>query len=169
MGTIRTIIALAAVFDWNMQSIDISSAFLNGELEEEVYMKQPQGFEQLGPEYVCKLKKAIYGLKQAGRQWNKKLHATLVLLGYKRLESDRSVYVYAKDSVLVIIPIFIDDITLAGNSQSAIQKIIKNLQSHFKLRDLGPTSFLLGIKVTRDLDHHSIALSQTQYIIDMFK
>jgi len=80
-------------------------------------MVQPSGFEQHGPNYVCKLLKSLYGLKQSCQTWNKKLHTTLTTLGYKRLESDRSLYVYSKDSVLVIIPVFIDDITLASNSQ----------------------------------------------------
>lgn len=167
MASLRTIIALSAIKNYHIHSIDISSAFLNGDLEEDIYMVQPPGFEQLGPDYVCKLKKSLYGLKQSARQWNKKLHATLTELGYRRLESDRSVYIYSKDGVMVIIPVFIDDITLASNSQASIDKTIKELEVHFKLRDLGPTSFLLGMKVTRDLPNHSISLSQTQYIEDM--
>ena len=169
MASIRTIIALAAKHDYILHSIDISSAFLNGNLEEEIYMEQPPGFIQFGPEFVCKLKKSLYGLKQSARQWNKKLNATLFNLGYKRLESDRSIYVFAKDGVLVIIPVFIDDITLASNSQSKIDKTIKDLELHFKLRNLGPTSWLLGMKITRDFSNHSISLSQHQYITDKLK
>ena len=110
-------------------------------------MEQPHGFQQLGPDHVCKLIKSLYGLKQAGRQWNKKLHSTLLSLGFKCLESDRSIYVYIKDSVLTILPIFIDDITLASNSQPKINQTITELEMHFKLRDLGPTSWLLGISL----------------------
>ena len=167
MASIRTIIALAAKHDYHLHSIDISSAFLNGDLEEEIYMEQPAGFVQFGPDYVCKLKKSLYGLKQSARQWNKKLHSTLINLGFKRLESDRSIYVYVKDGVLLVIPVFIDDITLASNSQKKIDSTIKELESHFKLRNLGPTSWLLGIKITRDLSQHSISLSQHQYITDI--
>jgi hypothetical protein len=169
MASIRTIIALAAKHDYHLHSIDISSAFLNGNLEEEIYMEQPPGFVQFGPEFVCKLKKSLYGLKQSARQWNKKLNATLFNLGYKRLESDRSIYVFAKDGVLVIIPVFIDDITLASNSQSKIDNTIKDLELHFKLRNLGPTSWLLGMKITRDFSNHSISLSQHQYISDKLR
>jgi hypothetical protein len=167
MASIRTIIALAAKHDYHLHSIDITSAFPNGDLEEEIYMEQPPGFVQIGSGHVCRLKKALYGLKQSARQWNKKLHATLTKLGYKRLESDRSVYVYAKDGVLIIIPVFIDDITLASNSKDKIDGTIKQLESQFKLRNLGPTSWLLGIQITRDLSNHSITLSQHQYILDM--
>lgn len=169
MASLRTVIALSALKDFKLHSIDISCAFPNGDLEEEIYMVQPPGFEQLGSNYVCKLKKSLYGLKQAARQWNKKLHSTLVEMGYRRMESDRSLYIYSKDGVLVIIPVFIDDITLASNSQSKIDSTIKEMESHFKLRDLGPTTQLLGMKITRDFSKHTIALSQKQYIIDMLE
>ena len=77
VAAIRTILAIAAIEDLELRSIDISHAFLNGDLEEDIYMEQPEGFEVGGPGHVCKLKKSLYGLKQAGRVWNKKLHATL--------------------------------------------------------------------------------------------
>jgi hypothetical protein len=149
--------------------VDISSVFLNGDLEEEIYMKQPEGFQEMGPGYVCKLSKSLYGLKQAARQWNKKLHTTLLDMGFRRLDSDSSIYIYIKDGVRIIIPIFIDDITLASSSQSALDRVVAELASHFKLRDLGPTSFLLGIEIIRDRAARSIALSQQQYIIDMLQ
>ena len=79
--------------------MDISSAFTNGELEEVLYMRQPEGFHEGGPNRVCRLKKSLYGLKQAARQWNKKLHTIFVDLGFKRLQSDHSLYIYAKNEV----------------------------------------------------------------------
>jgi hypothetical protein len=167
MATVRLILAIAAIEGLHLRSVDISNAFLKGDLEEEIYMKQPEGFHELGPEYVLRLKKAIYGLKQAARQWNKKLHATLVSMGFKRLESDRSVYIYERDGVKVIIPIFVDDITLASKSQKALDETVEELAKHFPLRDLGPTSFLLGIHITRDFEKRTVSLSQRQYIIDM--
>src|ERR1700750_801309 len=99
---------------------------------------------------VLKLKKSLYGLKQAARQWNKKLNVTLTSLGYKRLESDHSIYLYTKGEVKIIVPIYIDDITLASKSNAAIDKTVKELSRHFKLRDLGATKFLLGVEVIRD-------------------
>ena len=167
MATVRLILAIAAIEGLHLRSVDISNAFLKGDLEEEIYMKQPEGFHELGPEYVLRLKKAIYGLKQAARQWNKKLHTTLVSMGFKRLESDRSVYIYERDGVKVIMPIFVDDITLASKSQKALDDTVEELAKHFPLRDLGPTSFLLGIHITRDFEKQTISLSQHQYIVDM--
>ena len=167
--TIRVVIALAAIEDMHLRTVDISNAFFKGDLEEEIYMEQPEGFRELGPEYVCKLQKSIYGLKQASRQWNKKLHATLVSIGFKRFESDRSVYIYARNGVQIIVPIFVDDITLASKSQKALDDAVEELAKHFSLRDLGPTSFLLGIHIIRDHSKRTIALSQRQYIVDMLE
>ena len=96
-AAIRLIFSIAAVEDLELRSIDISQAFIHGDLEEEIYMRQPQGFQVKGPEYVCKLKKSLYGLRQAARCWNKKINSILVdKLGFKRLESDRSIYFYSK-------------------------------------------------------------------------
>ena len=166
-ASLRLVLAIAAIQDLHLHSVDISNAFLNGELEEEIYMKQPEGFHQGDPDDVCQLLKPIYGLKQAGRQWNKKIHQVLESIGFKRLESDQSLYIYCRDGIRIIMPIWVDDITLASNSQSSIDKVIKELSSHFKLRDLGPTSYLLGMEITRNRSQHSISLSQRQYIVDI--
>ena len=113
------------------------------ELEEEIYMEQPEGFQELGPEYVCKLGRSLYGLRQAARVWNKKLHGTLTTMGFKRLDSDRSIYLYVRDDVRIIMPVIVDDMTLASKSQSALDNFVKELGQHYDLRDLGPPhSFL---------------------------
>ena len=126
-------------------------------------MRQAEGFHMGTSNQVCLLRKSLYGLKQAARQWNKKLHVTLAAMGFKRLESDRSIYIFLRDEVRIIIPVFIDDIMFASSNSNAIDSTVKELASHFKLRDLGPTSFLLGIEITHNLKKHQIALSQRQY------
>jgi hypothetical protein len=88
-------------------------------------------------------------------------------MGFKRLESDRSCYIYARGDIRIFVPIIVDDITLASKSQEALDNFVKELSQHFELRDLGPTSFFLGIAVTRDRANRSIALSQRQYIVNM--
>jgi hypothetical protein len=127
------ILTLSAIEDLELCSVDISSAFLNGDLDEEIYVKQPEGFHEGGPNHVCKLKKSLYGLKQAARQWNNKLHTTLQSMGFKCLDSDRSIYIYVKDDVCIIVPIYIDDITLASKSSAALDKAVHTLSQHFKL------------------------------------
>ena len=168
-ASIRAILALAALEDLELESVDISSAYLNGELKEEVYMKQPEGFEEKSPEWVWRLRKSLYGLKQAGRCWHEKLHEVLTKLGFDRLVCEHSVWVYLRDGVRVIIPVFVDDITIAAKSKDAIQRVKDELRAHFKLRDLGPTSWLLGVKIDRDRSKHSLSISQRQYALDILE
>ena len=113
---------------------------------------------------MCKLDKGLYGLKQSGRLWYKKLAATLVDMGFKILKSDSSVYTLDNGSVRVILPVFVDDCTLVSKSKAAIQEVKQKLLSHFKLRDLGPTSLLLGVAISRNRAKHSIFLSQEYYM-----
>ena len=168
-ASLRLILALCTKHKLHMRSVDISHAFLNGELEETVYMRQPEGFEQGGADYVCKLNKALYGLKQAARQWYRKLRSVLEALGFKQLESDPSIYLYARNGVQVIMPVFIDDITLVSADSAMLDQVVADLSSHFKLRDLGRTEFLLSIHIVQDAQSSAISLSQRQYCLDMLE
>lgn len=134
--SLRLLLALCAIKDFHLRSVDISQAFTNGDLEETIYMRQPQGYEVGGKDYVCKLLKSLYGLKQAARCWNQKLHEVFVKMGFARIESDRSVYVYTREEVKIIVPVYIDDITFASPSKSALDLVVVELGSYFKLRDL---------------------------------
>ena len=170
MATVRLILAQAALEDLHMRSIDISHAFLNGDLEEDVYMEQPEGFRiPGGRRLVLHLGKSIYGLKQAGRQWNKKMHAALLEMGFVRIKADAGVYVYERGEVRVIMPIYVDDITAVSKSKAALDRVVEELSKHFKLRDLGETSFLLGIQIQRDRAKRTLSLSQRQYILDILE
>jgi len=169
-AAIRLILSIAALEDLELRSVDISQAFIHGDLEEEIYMRQPPGFQVKGPEYVCRLKKSLYGLRQAARCWNHKIHSILVdKLGFKRLDSDRSIYLYGNGDTRIIMPIYVDDITLVGKSNAQIDQIIQELSKHLKLRDLGETEFLLGVHITRDRLNRTIHLSQRQYIVDLLE
>lgn len=106
----------------------------------------------------------LYGLKQSGRLWYKKLAATLV-----QMKSDSSVYILDNGIIKVILPVFVDDCTLVSKSKSAIQELKQKLLAKFKLRDLGPTKLLLGVAITRDLSKHSISLSQKHYVEDILE
>jgi transposase InsO family protein len=166
-ATLRIIMALTAIEDLELRSVDITSAFTNGDLDEEIYMKQPEGFHIGGPNQVCRLRKSLYGLKQSARQWNKKLHSALTEMGFKRIESDRSVYIYSNEEVRIIVPIYIDDITFASKSSAAIDKYVSLLSQHFKCRDLGHTRFLLGVAIERDRPTRTLKLHQRQFILDL--
>ena len=132
-------------------------------------MERPEGFHFGNPGDIPCPRKSLYGLKHAGRVWNKTLHATLSKLGFTQLKSDASLYIFRRDSVRIIMSVFIDDITIASTSAAESDRIVQELSGHFKLRDLGPTSFLPGIAITRDRPNRCIMLSQRQYILDMLK
>ena len=166
-ASLRLILAIAGIEDMELRSVDVTSAFPNGDLEEDIYMLQPEGFQN--GKKVLKLKKSLYGLKQAGRQWNKKLHAALSSMGFTRLESDRSIYLYVRGEVKIIVPIYIDDITLASKSTTAIDSAVDDLKKHFKIHDLGPSHFPLGVQIHRECSKCSFSLSQHQYIIGMLE
>jgi hypothetical protein len=106
-------LALAALEDLHLESVDISSAFLNGELQEEVYMHQPEGFVENGNGWVWHLFKSLYGLKQAGHCWHFKLKEELEKMGFKRNVCEHSIWIFIKDKVRIIVPVFIDDMTIA--------------------------------------------------------
>src|SRR5438477_2944063 len=132
-------------------------------------MQQPAGFIEKGSDWVWRLQKAMYGLKQAGRCWHKKLNAVLETMGFKRIVCEHSIWIFNKEDVHIIIPVFIDNITIASHSMDKIQQVKDQLKAHFKFRDLGPQTWLLGVEIIRDREKQSLALSQRQYILDLLK
>ena len=169
-ATLRAILAFAALEDLEIESIDISSAFLNGEIDADVYMEQPEGFPQGDKGKVLRLLKSIYGLRQSPRLWHKKLDEVLCnQLGFRKIKSDASVWVYDLDGVRIIVPVFVDDMTLVSKSKEQVDQLKQDLRKFFKLRDLGPTEFLLGVKIERDRSHRRLQLSQRQYTLDVLK
>lgn len=166
-GALRTVIALAAIEDMELESVDISTAFLNGEIDAEVYMRKPEGIEISGfegPEWVLQLLKGLYGIKQGPRLWSQKLHTALSEIGFRRLECDHSVFVYERDGVKMVVPVHVDDLVFASKSKEAIEKVKSDLRARFKIRDQGPTSLILGVQLERDRETRTIRLSQPNYI-----
>ena len=121
-------------------------------------MKQPEGFERRGPDYVCRLLKAIYGLKQAGRMWHIKLNQVFEEMGFSLVKSDHSIWIWRKGDTRIIIPVFVDDMTIAAKDKSSIQWVKDELAKRFKLHDMGPTNWLLGVHIQRDRSKRSITL-----------
>jgi len=167
-ASLRTVLALAAAEDMEVHTMDVSSAFLNGDLDEEIYMAQPEGFAAPGQEHlVCRLKKSLYGLKQSPRQWYQKLHATFVSLGFSRCASDHCVWVWAKDGIKVIIPAYVDDLTIACKHTPTLKHIKAELHKQYKMHDLGPIKYILGIEIIRDRANRTMYLSQRKHIGDV--
>ena len=165
-ATVRIVLALAAIEDMDLRSVDISYAFTNSDIDVEIYMEQPEGFKQGKKGQVCRLNKSLYGLKQSSRLWGETLEKVLIKLGFKKTYSDASLYIYDRDNIKIIMPVFVDDITLASKSQEALDNFVIELGKHFKLRDLGPTTFLLGVEITRKREQRKLYLSQRQYIVN---
>lgn len=148
--TIRLVFTLAATRNWSIQQIDVNNAFLNGDLEEDIYMVQPQGFEDSEfPDYVCKLHKSLYGLKQTPRAWYDKLKTAVMGLGFTRSDSDFSLFFRNVDGVLLLILVYVDDILITGDSSEQVLQVIKALHSQFALKTMGEVHYFLGIEVTR--------------------
>ena len=164
----RTLLALATLEDWEIHQVDVKSAFLKGDLDEEIYMQQPEGFQTVGQEKkVCHLLKALYGLKQASRQWHRKLRSALLDMGFDQLTADTSVYVYRRQGGITILMVYVDDITVMGNDAAHIILVKQELAKRFDLTDLGELTYFLGIRVTRDRKNRTLELDQSKYIRDV--
>jgi hypothetical protein len=166
----RIIMALVAYYDLELHQMDVKTAFLNGDLEENVYMAQPKGFVVKGKENMgCRLKKSIYGLKQASRQWYLKFDNTIRKFGFKENVEDNCIYAKLKNGKYIFLVLYVDDILLASNDVSLLQETKKFLSSHFDMKDLGEASFVLGIEIHRDRNKGVLGLSQKAYIEKILK
>jgi hypothetical protein len=166
----NTIFALAALEDWELKSIDISNAYLNSKLRNiEVYMRQPKGFDDCNGTWVACLLKGLYGLKQGGCKWFKRLEEVLLQLGFSCIRADSLIFIWANDNVCVICPVFVDNITFASKSKAKIAELKAAIAQHFKLHNLGPTTFQLGVEITCKRSQHTLHLLQRRYTQDLLK
>jgi hypothetical protein len=169
-AALRTIFALAALEDWELESIDISNAYLNSELRNvKVYMRQPKGFDNCNGTWVACLLKCLYGLKQGGRKWFKRLEEVLLQLGFACIRADGSIFIWANNNVCVICPVFVNNITFASKSKAKIAELKAAIAEHFKLRNLGPTTFQLGVEITHKRLQRTLHLLQCRYMQDLLK
>jgi transposase InsO family protein len=167
IASFRVIFALAARFDWDIESFDFNGAYLNGTLDDDeaIYMQEPPGYESEGNgAFVKRLLKALYGLKQAGRKWYDALRRILIELGFCVSDADPGVFYARVGQHIIIIAIHVDDCAITGSSKKLIESYKHKLNEKYPLTDLGPISWLLGIKVTRNREARMISLSQTSYI-----
>ncbi|RVX18823.1 Retrovirus-related Pol polyprotein from transposon TNT 1-94 [Vitis vinifera] len=157
-------------FDLELHQMDVKTTFLNGDLDEEVYMEQPTGFVEVGKEdLVCKLSKSIYGLKQASRQWYLKFDRIITQNGFKENTVDRCIYLRVSESSYIFLVLYVDDILLASNDPNLLIETKHMLSTHFDMKDLGETSYVLGIKILRDRANGVLKLSQRAYIEKILK
>ena len=162
LASYRALLSLAAKLDLEAHHLDIETAFLNGSLDEEIYMKTPDGFTEKGG--MWKLLKSLYGLKQASYVWNKLLDSTLKKLGFNRCDKDTCVYLCKSGDTFTILAVHVDDMLIVSNSKPKLAEIKLGLARYFKVKDLGEVKFLLGIEVLRDRQAGIVDISQRAYI-----
>ncbi|CAL8990174.1 unnamed protein product [Prunus brigantina] len=162
--------ALVAHFDLHLHQMDVKTTFLNRNLVEEIYMKQPDGFVLKGREnLVCKLQKSIYGLKQASRQWYLKFGEVIKSQSFIDNPVDECIYMRFNGKDFIILLLYVDDILLASSNLSLLHDTKRMLSTHFDMSDLGEANYVLGIEISRDRDRKLIGLSQKAYIEKILK
>jgi hypothetical protein len=162
--SLRSILALAASRDLHLLQIDVQTAFLYGEIDQELFIHQPEGYVTEDSEnYVCRLNKGLYGLKQASRLWNKKIHRSLVNLLFTQSEADPCVYIRLSGGDIMILAIWVDDGLFAFSDKSAGQSVIDHLREEYKMK-AGPAEHFVGLNINRDRPNKTLHLSSPSYI-----
>lgn len=166
-ATVRAVLHVATVKEWEIKQLDVKHAFLHGDLKETVYMVQPPGFKDPErPGYICKLKKAIYGLKQAPRAWFDKFSSYLLEFGFICSLSDPSLFIYNHGHDMMYLLLYVDDMALTSNNPTLVQKLLDSLNQHFRMKDMGRLHYFLGIQA--HFHERGLFLSQEKYISDLF-
>lgn len=168
LSSIRAALAIAAVNDYEIHQIDVKGAYLNGVLTENeaIYMRQPPGYPDTKspPNYVCRLQKTLYGLKQSGRRWYQKLVEIMNALKFTRCDVDQAVFFKHTGKSQIIVLVHVDDCTIIGTTLLIIQNFKSDISKHVDITDLGELTWILGIEVRRDRRLRTIHLSQRSYI-----
>ena len=165
LKSIRILLSFAAHFNYEIWQMDVKTTFLNGHLEECIYMIQPDGFIEKGQEHVlCKLKRSIYGLKQASRSWKTRFDQAIKSYGFDQCPDESCVYKKCDGSVVVFLVLYVADILLIGNDVGVLSSVKVWLSTRFDMKDLGEASHILGIKLLRDRKQRMLGVSQATYI-----
>ncbi|KAK5773310.1 hypothetical protein PVK06_049616 [Gossypium arboreum] len=164
--SIRILLALVAQYDLELVQLDVKTAFLHGDLEEEIYMTQPDGFKVAGKEnWVCKLTKSLYELKQSPRQWYKRFDQFMKGQRYTRSKFDHCVYFQKlQEGTFIYLLLYVDDMLIASKSKIEIERLKTQLNLEFEIKDLGEAKKIFGMEIWRDRAHDRVSLSQKQYL-----
>nr|KYP68722.1 Retrovirus-related Pol polyprotein from transposon TNT 1-94 [Cajanus cajan] len=165
MTTIRCLLSVAVAKEWELHQMDVSNAFLHGELDEEVYMAVPQGYSVPTKGMVCRLRKSLYGLHQASRNWYTKLSHALEEYGFKECDADHSLFVYSHDSIFIVVLIYVDDLVIASNNSLSCAQFKEYLSNCFHMKDLGNLKYFLGLELARG--SKGLFICQIKYTLDI--
>ncbi|KAK1647900.1 hypothetical protein QYE76_065705 [Lolium multiflorum] len=170
LKSVRILLAIAAFFDYEIWQMDVKTAFLNGDIEEELYMVQPKGFvDPKNADKVCKLQRSIYGLKQASRSWNRRFDKVIKDFGFIQCHGEACIYKKVSGSSVAFLILYVDDILLIGNDIELLSSVKGYLNKCFSMKDLGEAAYILGIKIYRDRSRRLIGLSQSTYLDKILK
>ena len=170
LKSVRIMLAIAAFYDYEIWQMDVKTAFLNGNLKEELYMMQPEGFvDPKGANKVCKLQRSIYGLVQASRSWNIRFNEVIKAFGFIQVYGEACLYKKVSGSSVAFLILYVDDILLMGNNIEMLESIKAYLNKSFSMKDLGEAAYILGIKIYRDRSRRLIGLSQSTYLDKILK
>ncbi|KAK1696332.1 hypothetical protein QYE76_013029 [Lolium multiflorum] len=170
LKSVRILLAIAAFFDYEIWQMDVKTAFLNGDIEEELYMVQPKGFvDPKNADMVCKLQRSIYGLKQASRSWNRRFDKVIKDFGFIQCHGEACIYKKVSGSSVAFLILYVDDILLIGNDIELLSSVKGYLNKCFSMKDLGEAAYILGIKIYRDRSRRLIGLSQSTYLDKILK
>ena len=170
LDTLRILCAIKVIKDLEVNQMDIKGAYLNGIITEEIYMRQPPGFVSEDNK-VCHLCRSLYGLKQAGREWNRSLNLFLSNIGFQRATKEHCLYFRTEQKRFDVIGVWVDDLLILSKSPENISKIKNLINQEFKATHQGTPKYMLGIEIELDIKNHAIRLSQERYInkiIDRF-
>ncbi|KAK8951402.1 hypothetical protein KSP39_PZI004749 [Platanthera zijinensis] len=167
LSTIRVLLSVAVNRDWPISQLDVKNAFLYGDLQEAVYMEQPPGYVAQGETRVCRLKKAIYGLKQSPRAWFDKFSDIVTAVGFARSSADHSLFIRKTSLGLVVLAVYVDGILLTSDDQEGVALTKQHLRQHLVTKDMGSPKYFLGFEISRKTN--SLVLSQHKYALDLLK
>jgi len=161
--TLRVLLAVANEMNMHIHQMDVKSAFFNGELTDEIYMQQPEGFND-NEKLVCKLNKSLYGLKQASRLWNAKFNDFMTRIGFNRAESDQCLYVRTRKEISCYILLYVDDLLIICSDLNMINTVKRLMSNEFEMTDVGKVNCFLGMHIEQDMEKGTISLSQGRYL-----
>ncbi|KAK3020172.1 hypothetical protein RJ639_046980 [Escallonia herrerae] len=169
INTVRVLLSLAVNLNWPLQQFDVKNAFLHGDLSEEVYMELPPGcmMPKTDSQKVCKLHKALYGLKKSPRAWFGRFTKSMRAFGYHQSNSDHTLFLKKKQGKITALIVYVDDMVVTGNDPEEREALQGHLSREFKMKDLGPLKYFLGIEVSRSKKW--IFLSQRKYALDLLR
>ena len=169
LTSLRILLAISAKLHLDVQQMDVETAFLNAQLEEEVYISIPEGVTVPEGCHCLRLNKALYGLKQSPREWYRNINAFLQSLAFKRLQSEHCLYMYSKDNEICLISLYVDDLIIAGTNKLVTDRVKQCLSRRYSMKDLGNVDEILGCHVHVNHDLGIITMDQHKYTEGILK